>query len=31
VAADDHFLLLGGNSIAATQVTARLATNWVSS
>ncbi|WP_060479570.1 non-ribosomal peptide synthetase, partial [Pseudomonas monteilii] len=25
VAADDHFLLLGGNSIAATQVTARLA------
>ncbi|AZL74910.1 non-ribosomal peptide synthetase [Pseudomonas oryziphila] len=24
VAADDHFLLLGGNSIAATQVTARL-------
>ncbi|MGC9741597.1 non-ribosomal peptide synthetase [Pseudomonas sp. P1B16] len=25
VAADDHFLLLGGNSIAATQATARLA------
>ncbi|MQG96183.1 non-ribosomal peptide synthetase [Pseudomonas sp. MN1F] len=25
VAVDDHFLLLGGNSIAATQVTARLA------
>ncbi|HCV39432.1 MAG TPA: non-ribosomal peptide synthetase, partial [Pseudomonas sp.] len=25
IAADDHFLLLGGNSIAATQVTARLA------
>ncbi|MHC6226530.1 non-ribosomal peptide synthetase [Pseudomonas sp. X10] len=25
VAADDHFFLLGGNSIAATQVTARLA------
>ncbi|MFV3405990.1 non-ribosomal peptide synthetase [Pseudomonas sp. NY15463] len=25
VAADDHFLLLGGNSIVATQVTARLA------
>ncbi|MBV4530693.1 non-ribosomal peptide synthetase [Pseudomonas sp. SWRI107] len=25
LAADDHFLLLGGNSIAATQVTARLA------
>jgi hypothetical protein len=26
--ADDHFFLLGGNSIAATQVIARCAKNW---
>jgi hypothetical protein len=28
VNADDHFFLLGGNSIAATQVIAKCAKNW---